>query len=90
MKSDLENLKPWLLEAPEGTTLIYAGTLNLFCQSIFCFFGPNCAYFDWDQVDVRNEEALAQQMAAKHLADFGTLQTVLIKSHEGTNQFTDA
>jgi hypothetical protein len=83
MKSDLEHLKPWLLEVPEGTTLMYAGTVNLFCHSRFSFFGPYCAYFDWDLVDVRNEEALAQQMAARYLADFGPLQTILIKPHEG-------
>jgi hypothetical protein len=84
IKDDLERLKPRLLEVPEGLTLMYAGTLCLPCRSRFYLFGPKrCDSFDWDQVDTRNEEILAQELAAKYLADLGPLQTILIKPHGG-------
>jgi hypothetical protein len=84
IKNALEQVKPWRLEVPEGITLMYAGTLRLSCRSRFYLFEPKrCDFFDWDQVDMRKEEALAQQIAAKYLANFGPLQTILIKPHEG-------
>jgi hypothetical protein len=52
--------------------------------AILCVRAPNGVIISTrDQVDTCNEEALAHDVAAKYLADFGSPQTVLIKLHEG-------
>ncbi len=70
----------WKIEIPQNAPLLYAGTLDLRAGVIrkFLFGNKAIVAFDGVRSKVLNEEALAIEIAEKHLPQLGIPRTVLM------------
>jgi len=77
----LKSAQRWRIEIPEGSRLIYGGTVHLLCRK-FKFLFTSCAQAR--QIGVlKNEESLAAKLASEHLPELGAPKTLLLEPHRG-------
>lgn len=82
-EKQLQNARRWRIDIPEVMPVIYVGTLKLRCRSAWYIGGAKkCDYFDESRMVIQNETNLVKKVAADHISDYGTLQTVLMKRYD--------
>lgn len=69
----------WRIDIPTDTRLVYAGTLHFKGVHVKGMFGRSVSFRYW--APVRDEENLAQEVAAKHHSGLGSPLTVLMRRH---------
>ena len=75
----------WRLEIPRNVTAVYVGTLFVPGRgSPLIFGGRQLEAFSPERFEVRDESALADDICAKWLQDFGKLSTHLMQPHSST------
>ena len=80
----VKKLPRYRLDIPRGSKLVYAGTLRLEGESERLLTGGRIMTgLRSGDARIVNEQALARELAARHLSGLGELQTVLMRRHEG-------
>ena len=75
-KQNMELAQRWRIDIPEGTRLIYIGTIHLHCRGMTTVFltkvAKRCIEIDERRTVIRNEAALSQKLAAEYFDDYGS------------------
>ena len=75
-KQNMQLAQRWRIDIPEGTRLIYIGTIHLHCGGMMTVFLPKiaktCIEIDESRTVIRNEAALSQKLAAEYFGDYGS------------------
>lgn len=65
---------------PKNNTLVYIGSLHLYCHSRGSLFGAKrCDFFDKSRMLVENEERLSEKVTTEYLSSFGPIQTLIMR-----------
>lgn len=81
---NIKNAPRWRLDIPPKVKLIYAGTLHLSGKSTPLLVGDRImTSIQTDNMRVTNEEEFARKLLKKEFPEFGEVQSVLLRLHEG-------
>jgi hypothetical protein len=80
-EKELRHAPRFRVNLPKNKSLVYIGTLHLYCSKIkWAFIGNGCRTFDRERLVVRNEESMAEELATEVLSGLGSPQTLLMES----------